>query len=437
MAAHATRIEEFRRWLQRAAADRTIDLPSGTAIVTDSTPDVYDANYLSVESPALGAGDLAADAETALDASHHCRVVVEDGAPGLADDFAQLGFDRVTHLVLAHTTRPDKRVNASAVREVELEPLLALRTEAALREPWGDADLAAQLNDAKRRVAAAVPTRFFAAVVDRAIAGWCELRRRHGVAQIEDVEVLEEFRGRGLGRAIVQHALDEGLRAGDLVYLEALADDWPRELYAKLGFTVVGRRDVYTRLPGPLTRLRLRTPRLELRLPTRAEARRLFAVAEAGIHDPGVMPFEVPWTDDLDEAAFVAYSTASTAGSIRFVAFLDGEPIGVQGLEVHPEWVATGSWLGAAYQGGGLGTEMRAAVLTYAFDHRDAAVARSGAIQGNPQSLGVSRKLGYEVVGAHVVSPRGEPLEHTDVELRRERFRSPVPVTVDGVRPLA
>jgi len=437
MAAHATRIEEFRRWLQRAAADRTIDLPSGTAIVTDSTPDVYDANYLSAESPALGAGDLAADAETALDASHHCRVVVEDGAPGLADDFAQLGFDRVTHLVLAHTTRPDKRVNASAVREVELEPLLALRTEAALREPWGDADLAAQLNDAKRRVAAAVPTRFFAAVVDRAIAGWCELRRRHGVAQIEDVEVLEEFRGRGLGRAIVQHALDEGLRAGDLVYLEALADDWPRELYAKLGFTVVGRRDVYTRLPGPLTRLRLRTPRLELRLPTRAEARRLFAVAEAGIHDPGVMPFEVPWTDDLDEAAFVAYSTASTAGSIRFVAFLDGEPIGVQGLEVHPEWVATGSWLGAAYQGGGLGTEMRAAVLTYAFDHRDAAVARSGAIQGNPQSLGVSRKLGYEVVGAHVVSPRGEPLEHTDVELRRERFRSPVPVTVDGVRPLA
>ena len=80
---------------------------------------------------------------------------------------------------------------------------------------------------------------------------------------------------------------------------------------------------------------------------------------------------------------------------------------------------------------------MRAAVLTYAFDARDAAVARSGAIAGNPQSLGVSRKLGYEVMGSHVVSPRGEPLEHTDVELRRDRFRSPVPVTVDGVRPLA
>ena len=431
------RIDDFRRRLQRAAADRTVETPNGTAIITDSVPDVYDANYLSVESPVAGAGDLAADAEAALETSHHCRVIVEDGAPGLADDFARLGFDRVTHLVLAHTAAPDRRVDTSAVRAVELEELMPLRTEATLREPWGDADVAAQLNDAKRLVARAVETRFFAAIADGSIAGWCELRRQDGVAQIEDVEVLAEHRGRGLGRAVVQHALDVGLQAGDLVYLEALADDWPRELYAKLGFTVVGRRDVYTRLPGPLTRLRLRTPRLELRLATRAEARRLFAVAEAGIHEPGAMPFEVPWTDDLDETDFVAHVTGSTADSIRFTVFHEGAPIGVQGLDVHPEWVTTGSWLGRAYQGRGLGTEMRAAVLTYAFGIRDARIARSGAIAGNPQSLGVSRKLGYEIVGSHLVSPRGTPLEHTDVELARDRFRSPVPVTVDGVRPLA
>jgi hypothetical protein len=33
-----------------------------------------------------------------------------------------------------------------------------------------------------------------------------------------------------------------------------------------------------------------------------------------------------------------------------------------------------------------------------------------------------------------VVAPRGEPVEHTDVELRRERFVSPVPVEVAGAR---
>src|SRR4029078_2645673 len=48
------RIDDFRRWLQRAAAERTIETPNGTGIVTASTPDVYDANYLSVDAPARG-----------------------------------------------------------------------------------------------------------------------------------------------------------------------------------------------------------------------------------------------------------------------------------------------------------------------------------------------------------------------------------------------
>jgi hypothetical protein len=132
----ADRIRDFRRWLQRAAADRTLETPNGTGIVSDSIPDVYDANYLSVEAPRVNAGDLAADADAVLEASHHCRVIVEDGAPGVADDFAKLGFDRLTHLVLAHTGKPDRRVDTSAVREVTLADLAPLRADATLREPW-------------------------------------------------------------------------------------------------------------------------------------------------------------------------------------------------------------------------------------------------------------------------------------------------------------
>jgi RimJ/RimL family protein N-acetyltransferase len=79
---------------------------------------------------------------------------------------------------------------------------------------------------------------------------------------------------------------------------------------------------------------------------------------------------------------------------------------------------------------------MRAAVLQLAFAGLGAEVARSGAIAGNPQSLAVSRKLGYEVVGSHTVSPRGEPLEHTDIELRRANFRSPVSVEIIALGPL-
>ena len=90
-------------------------------------------------------------------------------------------------------------------------------------------------------------------------------------------------------------------RRNDIVFLEALADDWPRLLYEKVGFDVVASRHLLLRRPHALTRLRLRTPRLELRLATVAELRALAEVARAGIHPPEEMPFKVPWTDRADE----------------------------------------------------------------------------------------------------------------------------------------
>jgi hypothetical protein len=49
----------------------------------------------------------------------------------------------------------------------------------------------------------------------------------------------------------------------------------------------------------PLYGLRLRTPRLELRLPGPEEPDALAQLAAEGVHDPGWMPFIVPWTDLL------------------------------------------------------------------------------------------------------------------------------------------
>lgn len=426
-------IRAFRRALQRGVAERVVETPHGVGLFCDSIPDVYDANFVSVEDVTVGAAELAADAGAAMEGHRHRRVLVERGTAGLAGDFAQLGYELSTHLVLEHRERPDRRVDTTVVREVALADLAAARRAAALAEPWADEDIVRQLEEAKRRVVQAVPTRFFAAVVKDEPVAWCELRSDGRVAQIEDVEVRARFRGRGLGRAIVQHALDEARREHEVVWLEALADDWPRVLYAKLGFRVVGTRDLYTRLPHPTMRLRLRTPRLELRRPTVAELRELYRVAAAGIHDPAVMPFEVPWTDDLNEPDFLEFLSRDAADDLRFVAFCEGRPVGVQGIRLELPRVDTGSWLGAAHQGRGLGTEMRAAVLSLAFDHLGAEVARSGALAGNPQSLGVSRKLGYRVTGSRFFSPRGEPVEHTDLELRREDFVSPVPVEVDGL----
>jgi len=443
------RIHAFRAALQDAAAEQRVPAAHGVGLFAPSVREVYDMNYVRAEEPAP-AEELIADAERLMEDYFHKRVILERADSRTATGFRAHGWTVVPHLIMARTREPDRRVDTSVVREVSFDELTDARREVTVGEPWGDDEISSLLEDAKRLIMRAVPTRFFAAFAGGEVAAYCEVRSDGTVAQIEDVNALPRFRGRGLGRLVVQHALDEARAANDIVYLEALTEDWPRQLYAKLGFDVVGERHFNTLFPHPLTRLRVRTPRLELRLATRTELRALGELAQRGIHDPAVMPFGVAWTDDSDRPGFVEEGIEHHDARLRewqpdnwtlnLIAFHHGHPAGVQSVRgerfAERRTVDTGSWLGREFQGQGLGTEMRSAALYLAFEGLAATVATSGAIAGNPQSLGVSRKLGYEVVGAHMVSPRGEPLEHTDLELRRENFRSPVPVELVALAPL-
>ena len=170
-------------------------------------------------------------------------------------------------------------------------------------------------------------------------------------------------------------------------------------------------------MPGPgafwpLFDLVVRTPRLELRLPKEVEFAALIEVADAGIHDPDTMPFFVPWTDL--EPALRARETAKWLWSHRanwspdkwtFTAgvFVDGQPVGMQDIGAEQfqavRSVETGSWLGRAYQGQGIGREMREAILHLAFAGLDAEEALSGAFEDNAASLATSRAVGYEENG--------------------------------------
>ena len=196
---------------------------------------------------------------------------------------------------------------------------------------------------------------------------------------------------------------------------------------------------------SPLFGLRLRTRRLELRLPTVDELGQLREVALAGIHPPEFMPFTVAWTDDPTLGDFLDYHEmrrrewSVDRWHLELGVWLDAKPVGVQALTATDfpvtRTVMTGSWLGRRFQAQGVGTEMRTAVVQLAFRGLGAKVARSGAIEGNSASLRVSEKLGYRIVGNGTVSPRGVEVGHTDLEVRRADWRPPSAVEIDGLAP--
>ncbi len=83
------------------------------------------------------------------------------------------------------------------------------------------------------------------------MAGLCELYLVDGLAQVEHVDTLEEFRGRGIARNVVLRAAHEARAAdADLVVIGADLEDWPLELYRRLGFDEIGRTWAFTKAPA-------------------------------------------------------------------------------------------------------------------------------------------------------------------------------------------
>jgi len=197
----------------------------------------------------------------------------------------------------------------------------------------------------------------------------------------------------------------------------------------------------------PLFGLEIQSPRLMLRPMRDADLPDLAQAALDGVHEPDQMPFGVPWTDaaadDLPRnLATYQWSlrqrVAPDSWAIAFAVHVDGRVVGSQDLSAHDfanrRTIGSGSWLTKSAQGQGLGTEMRAALLLFAFDTLGAAWAESSAASWNEASLGVSRKLGYEANGVSRVSPRpGQQVDEQRVRLARDAFIRPSwNVTVRG-----
>jgi ribosomal protein S18 acetylase RimI-like enzyme len=246
----------FCRELAVRCAVQVQVLPWGVALANDELPSVWDLNLVWLDAvPAdVTAERLANDVDAVQQAFPHRQVVVADGAAGarLAEGFAALGWEVDVVLVMTATPAPGHDAGGQTVIEVDEPGQREYRDEWVREWPESSSeDAVAQLLAHKRIVAGAIETRFFLGLADGKAVSACELYVRDGIGQIEDVGTLRRYRGRGLARALVLHALGEARAAGcDLVFLLADDEDWPKDFYGRLGFVPVGRYFAFLRKPA-------------------------------------------------------------------------------------------------------------------------------------------------------------------------------------------
>jgi GNAT superfamily N-acetyltransferase len=216
------RIEAFLRWAWETSSTRIEASGFGTALFNDRFPSYWDGTLLRVERSSgtgTGAAELIAEADRMFSGFMHREIVVFDDAAGgrLAPAFRPAGWE-VDRLVFMAARRAADRASTMTVDKVDFDDVAPLLVETNLHGHGGMTAAAAESNAAVREML---------------------------------VDIIERFRGRGIARALVGRAVREGRDAGaELVFLIADDVDWPKQLYAKLGFDPVGRYWQFTRPPA-------------------------------------------------------------------------------------------------------------------------------------------------------------------------------------------
>jgi GNAT superfamily N-acetyltransferase len=238
--------------VRRDACRRAEPHPLGEAFFHDALPRVWVLNQLSVDTEA-GASELVEALDDLYAALQHRRAFVEppDVGAGLAPAMRRRGWlvERDVFMVLRRER--DRPAPPGLAREVDEPAIRAVEARTLAEQPYGHPDVIGQLLASRAAFGRTGRARYFVGAADGVDACHATLYSDEVVAQVEDVGTLETFRRRGLARAVCSAAIDAALEAGhELVFIVADDADWPKELYAKLGFDPVGTPWSFTR-PGP------------------------------------------------------------------------------------------------------------------------------------------------------------------------------------------
>jgi ribosomal protein S18 acetylase RimI-like enzyme len=245
----AGRARAWHRGVQAAVCDVQEPWDFGTVLRATRYPSYFEFNLVRIEEdPGMGVDALIAFADEALAGLDHRRVDVEPAgvAESLREGFAARGWKSERLVWMLHDTARHSRPAEIAVEEVPYETVRPLR-EAWLREDFPDLRPGTYFEEA-REVSLLLRSRVFAVLAAGAPVAYTMLDHVGSSAEVTQVYVRPDHRGRGLGTALTSAAIEA---AGDVDELWIVADDEgrPKHLYARLGFRPVWTAVELLRLP--------------------------------------------------------------------------------------------------------------------------------------------------------------------------------------------
>ena len=165
------------------------------------------------------------------------------GAGDVGADLARRGWETEELLLMARGSDPlPGGERAQVVDEREVHDLWDRSWRADLPEAGPQLDrVVAQLIGRERLNDRALAVHHVVVREGADVVAAAQMRVDGATAAVESVMTDPAARGRGHGDAVLARSLALAAEAGcDLVVLEAAADDWPRDWYARRGFRVVG-----------------------------------------------------------------------------------------------------------------------------------------------------------------------------------------------------
>ncbi|MGH2754947.1 MAG: GNAT family N-acetyltransferase [Actinomycetota bacterium] len=245
-AAEFQRALDFTHAMEERSYTRKGPWRYGTAYFHDGFPVKWALNFLRAEGDISGvtASELAEDAHRVQGGAglNHRKINVDEQETGdrLEPQFKELEWLVQRLLFMALREPPSERpdVPVTLLSNDEIRPF---RLAAEMTEHRNSPEDARRLTESMVVTAHATNMRNIVGSIDGEVAGWGEFYSDGRTAQIENIGTFERFRNRGVARAVVLKAIELATAEGhDFFFLIADANDWPKELYKKLGFEEIG-----------------------------------------------------------------------------------------------------------------------------------------------------------------------------------------------------